>query len=90
MSSLDFSLICSHKSFVDFRLSPETNLKLKAFGRRAGFASNNENFMAIPDTQRHHSLRNRQGAIGKRKQALHRHRVRRGYVYVDVELVEAT
>src|SRR5262245_9467842 len=50
MSSLDFSLTCLHKSFVDFRLSPETNLKLKAFEGRAGFASNNEKFMSIPES----------------------------------------
>jgi hypothetical protein len=56
MSSLDFSLTCLHKSVVDFRLSPETNLKLKAFAGRAGFASNTEKFLAIPDTQHHHGL----------------------------------
>src|SRR5215813_3940417 len=34
-SSVDFLLTCLHKSLVDFRLPPATNLKLKAFEGRA-------------------------------------------------------
>ena len=39
MSSPDFSLTCLTTSAVDFGLSPETNLKLKAFEGMAGFTS---------------------------------------------------
>jgi hypothetical protein len=45
MSSLDFSLTCLHKSAVDFGLSPEKNLKLKAFEGMAGFTSDTGNII---------------------------------------------
>jgi RNA polymerase sigma factor (TIGR02999 family) len=39
-------------ALVDYRFPAATNLKLKAFEGRAGFASNAENLMAIPDSHK--------------------------------------